>query len=131
MRRIGTRGIFPLAWKNPVQQLSGRTTRLVARLDAGEDWSPHGISEIVAHTDDHYLAVNVARRVRDRIRGEILMREFDSRDPGACLAQLGAWLHRIGLESGDDHRVREWSERVAQSIVLGMQSGRSTAAAAS
>jgi hypothetical protein len=88
----------------------------------GRGWFPRHISEVVSHTDENWIAVNVARLVDGR--PAVLMREFACQDRSGCRAELMMWLQRIGAESGDDlFAVRDWSERVADHIVDGLVAG--------
>jgi hypothetical protein len=99
-----------------------KTTRLVARMANGKGWFPSGISEVVSHTDEHWIAVNVARLVQGR--PAVLMREFECHDRSKCRAELRLWLLRLGAESESDlSAVRDWSERVADHIVQGLVAG--------
>ena len=99
-----------------------KSTRLVARLGTGDNWFPYGISEVVSHTDESFIAVNVARSTRGR--ADVLMREFDCRDPEACHAALRIWLQQVGADDDANvAEVRAWSERVADAILGGVAAG--------
>jgi len=96
-----------------------KSTRLVARLGDGQEWFPHGISEVVAHSDGHFVAVNIAHLVRGR--PAVLMREFRCADADACRAEMAAWLRVLAAQSdADESATRVWSERVAGLVTEGL-----------
>lgn len=93
-----------------------RSARQLARFGAGERWFPYGVSEVVAHTDDRFVSVAVTRS--NGSRGQVLMHEFECREPNAALRDLRWWLRGVAaLEPPLDPRATEWSDTLARRIL--------------
>lgn len=90
--------------------------RELVRIDAGSHWFPDTVFEVVAHSDDQFIAVTVTTTSAGG--GAAHLEQFQCEQAATCRRKFRDWLVVLALRLAlVDPRVARWADHVAGRIV--------------